>query len=94
MTQDTIFWLQKWFCDLKKNKGMNANDINIHNIDNPGWRFTINLEKTPFAVTAFSETRFQGKNKDDWSICFVREKKFESACGPRNLPQVLEMFRK
>jgi len=43
---DDIAWIQNWFHQHCDGDWEHNENINIHTIDNPGWRLTIDLEGT------------------------------------------------
>lgn len=83
--------LQNWYFQYCDGDWEHNETINIHTIDNPGWRVTIDLEGTD------CENEFKNiKNEiseNNWYHCFIRDGKFEGAGGPCNLIDILDFFR-
>ena len=43
---ELLTWLQNWYYQYCDGDWEHNENINIHTIDNPGWRITIDLEGT------------------------------------------------
>lgn len=65
--------------------------IQIHTIDNPGWRVSINLLDTELEQIPFQRIETD-RSERDWLRVWLAEEKFEAACGVRNLDEVLGIF--
>ena len=89
--QELLSWLQNWYHQNCDGDWEHNENINIHTIDNPGWRVTINLEGTPSENKVFEDMEKE-TNEDDWYQCFLRDGKFEGAGGPSNLIDILNIF--
>ena len=89
--KDNLVWLDHWFTYQAKH--CQYFNISIETLDNPGWGFFVELIGTKLEKKSFVTIKFT-EEKDNWLMCRVQEKRFEGACGPRNLPQVLGIFRK
>lgn len=84
-------WLQSWyFAQIKDNQ---KDAIIFDTLDNPGWAFFVKLNGTNLDGEKFVEIS-SSINSDDWLMCRVRDTRFESACGPFKLSEVLTIFRK
>lgn len=88
-----FLWLQQWYNQHCDGDWEHGNGISISTIDNPGWRITIDLENTELKIKKFKPIDVQGIPATNWITCFVRNYKFEGACGPTNLTQILAVFR-
>lgn len=90
--EDTMEWLQKWYQQYCDGDWEHDEHFHIRNIDNPGWRVTINVAGTCCEDQLFESIRRE-ISATDWYHCFVRNGKFEGACGPNNLMKVLDVFK-
>jgi elongation factor P hydroxylase len=93
MNSDTLNWLQAWYAAQCNGEWEHSWGIKIDNIDNPGWIVTIDLRETELFEKAFEKLNIK-RSELDWIMCFVKEAKFEIRCGPKNLTDALEIFRK
>lgn len=84
--------LQNWYCQYCDGDWEHNENINIHTIDNPGWRVTIDLEGTHCENKSFKKIEKE-VSKDNWYHCFIRDGKFEGAGGPCNLIDILCFFK-
>jgi hypothetical protein len=88
---EAILALQNWYQQYCDGDWEHNTTINIHTIDNPGWRVTIDLEGTHCENQPFEDITKE-ITEDNWCHCFLREGKFEGAGGPRNLINILLVF--
>lgn len=92
MKENSLIWLLKWFerqCDGDWEHG---NGISIVTLDNPGWHVVIDITETELEFKDFKKIVVE-RTENDWYRCFVREGKFEGACGPLNLLEILNVFQ-
>ena len=89
---ELISGLQNWYHQYCDGDWEHNENINIHTIDNPGWRVTIDLEGTHCENKPFNNIERE-ISKDDWYHCFIRNGKFEGAGGPDNLIDILYSFK-
>lgn len=91
---NNLQWLQEW---LLQNCNMDSSDhyydISIETIDNPGWIISIQLQDTILENQVFEKVVIQREVEDDWLHCKVESNIFEGYCGPRNLDEVILIFR-
>lgn len=87
-----INWIQDWYYQYCNGDWEHNEHFSIRNIDNPGWRVSINLEDTHCEGEKFESIDVE-KDTNDWYQCFLRDGKFEGAGGPSNLVDILERFR-
>ena len=93
MEQDDFLWFQNW-CKIHDDKGWKyAMRVQLATLDNPGWSLKVNLEKTILENQKFQKIRID-RTDNDWIFCAIKENRFEVACGPINLPEVFQIFRK
>jgi hypothetical protein len=60
-------------------------------LDNPGWRFIVDLTGTELVDRVFDEVRGE-RGSDDWYQCRVSNQLFEGFCGPRGLDELITVF--
>ncbi|MGE5196046.1 MAG: immunity 53 family protein [Anaerolineae bacterium] len=89
--QELILRLQNWYYQYCNGDWEHNENINIHTIDNPGWRVTVDLDRTGCESKPFTNVEKE-TSKDDWYHCFLRDGKFEGAGGPNNLTDIIETF--
>lgn len=86
-------WLQDWYAHQCNGDWEHQYGIKIDTLDNPGWTIRIDLVGTRFADLAMSKA-VEDKTDSDWLRCWIEDGAFRAVCGPRNLSEVLEVFRK
>ena len=89
---DTLAWLECWYLSQCDGDWEHQQGIHMDTLDNPGWMVSISLEETDLDGLPFEPLEVH-RSEDDWLFCRVRERKFEAACGPRNLNESLKVFR-
>lgn len=89
---DTYNWLQDWYQRHCDGDWEHSSRIQIHTIDNPGWSVSINLECTNLEKKLFEEVKIE-RSETDWIFCKVVNGIFKSAGGPKNLEEMLRIFR-
>jgi hypothetical protein len=92
MEKDDFIWLQNWYQTHCDGGWEHSRRIRLGTLDNPGWSLTINVQETELQEKAFPEVEIK-RSENDWIFCSVKENKFDCACGPINLPEVLKLFR-
>lgn len=93
MTTNDFMWLQEWFVEHCKEGNEHEKMIEINTLDNPGWIILIRLLGTELEGKEFIEVT-KDLSEDDWFSCFLREGQFYGAGGLRNLPEILQIFRR
>ncbi len=91
MRRSAINRLQQWYawqCDGDWEHGAG---IHIATLDNPGWHMTVNLVGTDLEDRPFSTVELNRTDRN-WLYCRVAEDKFEGACGPNNLHEMVTTF--
>lgn len=89
---DPLKRLQEWYvshCDVGWE---HTYGISITTLDNPGWRLKVDLTDTELVDRTFDEAIFEGKDKNDWYQCRVKNDDFEGHCGPTRLSEVIAIF--
>ena len=91
--KDIISWLEDWYHSHCDGEWEHDYGVDIGTLDNPGWSVSINLKGTNREHAKNSEVKIE-RNETDWVYCFIRETRFEAAGGPKNLQEMLHIFRK
>lgn len=89
---DIILWMEEWYQKYCDGDWEHDEHFSISNIDNPGWRISVNLVGTDCENKKFEKIKVE-KTDTDWYHCFLRDGKFEAAGGPRNLLDMLTTFK-
>lgn len=92
MDDNLIDWLQSWFYSNCNGDWEHGYGITIENLDNPGWHISIDLEETDMENVIFQTVEIE-RSENNWIHCKVEKRRFEGACGPLNLSEMLEIFR-
>ena len=101
MSEDCLHWLMQWYLDQCDDDWEHSYGVSIGTLDNPGWTLTIDLQATgledqPFLPVQIGEI---ASNLEDWHksgswySAKVEDGKFEGACGPTDLPALIQAFR-
>jgi len=89
---DILDWLQDYYESLCNDSWEHTYGIKVDNIDNPGWRVDIDLRETIFEKQLFETIQIE-RSENDWVICRVEKQVFKGDGGPRNLIEILTIFR-
>lgn len=89
---DTLDWIQTWFSNQCNESWEHSYGIRINTLDNPGWSVTIDLHGTKLENKLMEEIAIE-RSDDDWVFCSVKNKEFKAAGGPRQLKEILEIFK-
>ena len=101
MSKDTLDWLTHWYLSECDSEWEHGYGVRIETLDNPGWMLKIDLKGTHLEGKVF-ETIEHGEASDDldewrktgsWWIARLADGSFDAACGPLDLPKVIEIFR-
>lgn len=97
MADPTLSWLQDWYLNQCDDAWEHSYGVTINTLDNPGWSLKITIQDTPLENRDFEDVAIE-RSENDWLRCWLGkgqldEKAFEAACGPKNLIEVLELFR-
>lgn len=90
--QDPLSRLQDWYLAQCNGDWEHLYGIVIDNIDNPGWSLKIDLLETNLFNKVFTELNIQRSDEHDWMQCKIRSDKFDGACGPKNLEEMISVF--
>jgi hypothetical protein len=91
-TASVLEWLQDFYaaeCDGQSEHGVG---YTISTLDNPGWSIDFDLEATPLEDKPFSSVRIE-RAENDWVHCRVEANLFQGRGGPKNLTELLTIFR-
>lgn len=66
--------------------------FSISSVDNPGWYVKLDLADTRLSLVPFVEVKEQ-RSDLDWVFCRKDTDQFVGAGGPRNLVEILSIFR-
>jgi hypothetical protein len=89
---DSLKCLQEWYSSHCDGGWEHQYGVSIKTLDNPGWHFKVELTDTELVDRAFEEVRFEGKEKNDWYQCKIKNRTFEGFCGPHQLNEVISVF--
>jgi len=84
--------LQAWFaahCDGEWEQG---DGIEIHTLDNLGWRVAIGLEGTALEDRPFAAVEENYAHDTEWLRCWVEDGQFQGAGGPAQLTRIVQIF--
>jgi Immunity protein 53 len=89
---DLLKRLQDWYVSQCDGGWEHTYGISIASLDNPGWKFKVDLTGTDLIGRTFDGILFEGKDKNDWYQCRIRNDDFEGHCGPNHLSDVIAIF--
>lgn len=89
---DLLGWLCAWYKEQCNGDWEHSYGVELGTLDNPGWSLRINLAETSWEGRAFAPVEIK-RTEEDWLFCKVEQDCFEAACGPLNLPEVVQIFR-
>lgn len=93
MNDSALIWLQQWQYSHCNGDWEHDIGIRIETLDNPGWSVSVNLEGTELEARGFDPISVE-RSDNDWITCRVCEQTFEGFCGPMNLIEILNTFRR
>ncbi|HTQ15149.1 MAG TPA: immunity 53 family protein [Rhizomicrobium sp.] len=88
---DELAWLMDWYASECNGDWEHQYGVAIETLDNPGWSIRIDLAETALTDRAFAIVSQDGDAS--WWHCSIRDGIWTGACGPRDLPRVLSLFR-
>lgn len=89
---DVLRWLQRWYVAQCDGEWEHRWGVEVGTLDNPGWTVRIDVRGTALEHRGYSRQSVK-RGGDDWAEAWRSQDAFEAACGPRNLGEVLMMFR-
>jgi hypothetical protein len=90
---DNLAWLQNYYLSLCDGDWEHTFGFNIETSDNPGWIVSFDLQETELEGTQFDLVEIK-RSKQDWFFCSVDNNRFSASGGPKNLDEILAVFRK
>jgi hypothetical protein len=90
--ENLIVWLQSTFVELCNGDWEHGGGIRIFALDNPGWGLKVDLQDTGLIDYPFTRIS-QEISVNDWFDCWMENGIFEGAGGPKNLVNLLEIFK-
>jgi hypothetical protein len=92
LNMDQLSWLQSWYLDQCDEEWEHSYGVQIGTLDNPGWTLEIDLAGTPLE-NLLRPRNFEERSERDWIFYKIDECKFIGACGPKNLGELIDVFR-
>ncbi len=92
VNNDIISWLENWYHSQCDGQWEHEYGVQIGTLDNPGWSLKVNLKGTPKEDATESRIKID-RDENNWIHCFVREMRFEGFGGPKNLNELLNIFK-
>lgn len=89
---EQLIWLQNWYDANCNGDWEHSYSIKIETLDNPGWMVKIHLNETVLENVPFQVIELE-RSENDWIHCRVESNQFISACGSKNLLEVLTIFQ-
>ncbi|MBI5725190.1 MAG: immunity 53 family protein [Planctomycetes bacterium] len=84
--------IQEWYAACCDGDWEHTYGVHIQTLDNPGWSLDVDIIDTPLENQKFEPVKLE-RSKNDWFYCQVIDGKFKGAGGPRNLGEILRIFR-
>ena len=85
-------WLQDFYLSACDGDWEDGVGYTIATLDNPGWSIDFDLENTALEDRPFKPVRIE-RSEHDWVQCRVDPKLFQGRGGPKNLTELLTIFR-
>ena len=83
--------LQDWYLTQCDGDWEHQFGVKISTLGNPGWAVDIYLIGTNLEGETFDEFNIE-IDENDWSVCRIRDGRFQIRCGPCNLEDGIERF--
>jgi Immunity protein 53 len=91
-SDNLLAWLQDFYLSLCNGEWEHEFGFQIENLDNPGWFINFSLEDTPLDNVPFDSVVIE-RTEHDWIHCKVEDKAFKGRGGPKNLIELITVFR-
>lgn len=91
--ENVLDWLQGWYSAQCNEDWEHEWGVKIDTLDNPGWSVRIDLEETDLEGHDFPRQDLK-RGMDDWVMAWTSDMAFHAACGPGNLTEALNLFRR
>jgi hypothetical protein len=85
-------WLQEFYLSECDGESEDGTGFTISTSDDPGWSVDFDLEGTSLQDKDFKSIRLE-RTGDDWVRCRVDTNMFQGRGGPKNLTELLTIFR-
>ena len=89
---DEIDWLQAFYAEHCNGTWEQHYGLSLDTLDNPGWLLQVDLADTELADKPFVAVEIE-RSETDWLDCHLSEQQFVAAGGPKNLRELLLIFR-
>ncbi|MFC5401676.1 immunity 53 family protein [Cohnella soli] len=89
---NVVLWLEDWFNGNCNDDWEHGYGIQIVTLDNPGWSVDISLVDTDIEHESFSAMEIE-RSDENWLHCFIEDGIFKGRGGPKNLGEILNIFR-
>lgn len=89
---DELRFLEDWYAQQCDGDWEHGWGVSLETLDNPGWRLTVDLEGTSWFGRVLEREVIE-RSGHDWLQVWSDGQRFEAACGPQNLSEVLGRFR-
>lgn len=83
--------IESWYSNQCDGDWEHIFGIKIENIDNPGWKISIPLERTSCEEKFFHELKVN-RSETNWLHCLKQDNKFIGYGGIRNLNEIISIF--
>jgi hypothetical protein len=101
MSDDNLMWLMRWYLSECNDDWEHSYGVKVDTLDNPGWTLKIDLRETglqgkPFGKVEHGEPASnleEWRSLGSWWVADVNDGRFDAACGPLDLPAVIQVFR-
>ena len=90
-SDSVLAWLEEHYLSQCDAEWEHQSGYTIQTLDNPGWIVDFDL-KGPLQNKMFQPVKIQ-RSENDWIDCRIEGKIFRGAGGPKNLTEVLVIFR-
>ena len=86
-------WLEIWYSEQCDGDWEHQNGVEIGTLDNPGWYLTVDCEDISYLLSAhFAPIKIE-RDENNWIHCRLKDGKFEGFGGPKNLCELLTVFK-
>lgn len=92
MTMEPLDAIQEWYAACCDGEWEHTYGVRIETLDNPGWTVDIDLAGTPLERKPFSLLNLK-RTETDWLNCQIISGNFKGRGGPKNLGEILRIFR-
>ncbi|MFI7438870.1 immunity 53 family protein [Nonomuraea indica] len=92
MIADALAFLQSSYASCSDDDWEHSYGVTIETLDNPGCHLKIDLVDTPLAGASLDRLEVE-RAEDDWVHAWSDGLRFEGACGPPNLGEMMGAFR-